>query len=68
MKAFAAFLKGGWRNVPEGERWWETALSGPVEEQRKANMSTLDRVRNGMEIVKSARGAALEGPETNHLT
>jgi hypothetical protein len=51
MKAYVEFLKGGWRDVPEGERWWEEALAGPVEERRRAQMRALDWMRNGMEMV-----------------
>jgi len=49
MSTFTKFLKGGWRDVPEDERWWEDALDGPIEEQRKANLEILDPVRKGME-------------------
>ncbi|KAG1854184.1 hypothetical protein DFJ58DRAFT_788562 [Suillus subalutaceus] len=49
MPAFAKFLKGGWRDVPGDERWWEDALDGPIEEQRKANIEVLDSIRKGME-------------------
>lgn len=55
MSAFVKFLKGGWRDVPEGERWWEDALDGPVEEQRKANLAVFDYIRNGMEATRSIR-------------
>ncbi|KAG2069670.1 hypothetical protein BDR04DRAFT_1101342 [Suillus decipiens] len=53
MSAFANFLKGGWRDVPEGERWWEGALDGPIEEQRKANLEVFDSIRKGMEGARS---------------
>ncbi|KAG1903296.1 uncharacterized protein F5891DRAFT_1018610 [Suillus fuscotomentosus] len=53
IPAFAKFLKGGWRDVPEDERWWEDALDGPIEEQRKANLEVLDSVRRGMEGARS---------------
>ncbi|KAG1824350.1 uncharacterized protein BJ212DRAFT_1260911 [Suillus subaureus] len=49
MPTFAKFLKGDWRDVPEDERWWEEALDGPIEEQRKANLEVLDSIRKGME-------------------
>jgi hypothetical protein len=55
MPAFAKFLKGGWRDVPEGERWWEDALDGPIEEQRKVNLRMLDCIRKGMEATRSIR-------------
>jgi len=35
---YRQFLRGGWRDVPEGERWWVDALGGVVEEQRRANV------------------------------
>lgn len=53
MPTFAKFLKGGWRDVPEDERWWERALDGPIEEQRKANLDVLDSIRKGMEGTRS---------------
>lgn len=51
-KALQALFKGGWRDVPEGERWWDQALGG-VEEQRKANLELLEGLRKGMD---GARG------------
>ncbi|KAG2153265.1 hypothetical protein DEU56DRAFT_475486 [Suillus clintonianus] len=52
---FARFLKGGWRDVPEGERWWEDALDGPIDEQRKTNFEIFDSIRKGMEQARSLR-------------
>jgi hypothetical protein len=56
-------LRGGWRDVAEGERWWVDALGGVVEEQRKANVEGLVGVvevngplgllRRGMDGAKS---------------
>ncbi|KAH8829514.1 hypothetical protein DL96DRAFT_1598416 [Flagelloscypha sp. PMI_526] len=43
------FLKGGWREVPESERWWEQAFAGPAEEQRLANLALLDSMKTGMD-------------------
>lgn len=37
-RKYREFLRGGWRDVPEEERWWVDALSGSVEEKRKANV------------------------------
>jgi len=48
-EVYGAFLSGGWRDVAEGERWWEEALGGAVEERRRANLEALDGVRKGME-------------------
>jgi hypothetical protein len=47
---YRAFLRGGWR---EGERWWEEALGGSLEEQRRANLGVLEGIRRGMEVVRS---------------
>lgn len=44
-----AFYKGGWRDMPEGERWWEQALGGVIEDQRKTNLLALDALRKGMD-------------------
>ncbi|OJA19425.1 hypothetical protein AZE42_02279 [Rhizopogon vesiculosus] len=55
VPAFAKFLKGGWRDVPEGERWWGDALDGPIEEQRRANLQVFDYIRKGMEATRSIR-------------
>ena len=40
-------MRGGWRDVPEAERWWVHALGGAVEEQRKANVEGLGGVADG---------------------
>lgn len=34
-------MRGGWRDVPETERWWVDALGGVVEEQRRVNVEGL---------------------------
>ena len=46
------FYAGGWRAVPEGERWWEQALAG-LEERRKAGLEVVGSLRQGMEDVRS---------------
>jgi hypothetical protein len=48
LKAEQAFLRGGWRDVPEGERWWETALAG-AEELRLKNIEKMLGVRDGLD-------------------
>jgi len=48
-KAFVKFQSGGWRDVPEGERWWEDALGGEVKVQRVQNLKLLGNLRHGME-------------------
>jgi len=52
-KAIRAFLSGGWREVPPAERWWEHALTGPIEQTRKANLDLLDGLRRSMEGAKA---------------
>ncbi|KAM6491307.1 hypothetical protein JOM56_013546 [Amanita muscaria] len=42
------FLKGGWRGV-QGERWWEAALSGSIEEGRKKRLEVLNKLKTGLE-------------------
>ncbi|KIJ12451.1 hypothetical protein PAXINDRAFT_101242 [Paxillus involutus ATCC 200175] len=53
MANFQAFLKSGWRDVPESERWWEEALGGPVEEKRQANLGILESLKFGLERARS---------------
>ncbi|KZV66340.1 hypothetical protein PENSPDRAFT_677052 [Peniophora sp. CONT] len=48
LKAERDFLRGGWKLVPEGERWWEQALEGG-EELRKVNLDRVKGVREGIE-------------------
>ncbi|KAF8837537.1 hypothetical protein BDN67DRAFT_972879 [Paxillus ammoniavirescens] len=53
MANFQAFLKNGWRDVPESERWWEEALGGPVEEKRRANLEILESLKFGLDRARS---------------
>ncbi|KDQ50801.1 hypothetical protein JAAARDRAFT_41745 [Jaapia argillacea MUCL 33604] len=43
------FLRGGWRDVPEGERWWDEVLGGEIEEKRRERLEVVSLVRKGME-------------------
>ncbi|THH30138.1 hypothetical protein EUX98_g4032 [Antrodiella citrinella] len=43
------FYKGGWRDVPEDERWWMTALGGEIEEKRRLNLDLVSGVQRGLE-------------------
>lgn len=52
-KALKELFVGGWRNVPEEERWWDKALSGVVEERRKAGLEVVGGLRSGMEGAKT---------------
>ena len=49
MRKLQACYAGGWRAVPEGERWWEDALGGEIEERRKRNLELVKGVRGGTE-------------------
>lgn len=49
FKPMQKFYKGGWRDVPEGERWWMTALGGEIEERRRLNLDLVSGVQRGME-------------------
>lgn len=51
LRKLQAFLKGGWREVPEDQRWWETAFAG-IEEKRKLNLESIKGVHDGMEAAK----------------
>ncbi|KAL0564982.1 hypothetical protein V5O48_017052 [Marasmius crinis-equi] len=44
-----ALYKGGWKDVPVEERWWNIAMGGVVEEQRKERMETLGLLRGCMD-------------------
>jgi len=48
-----AFLRGGWRELPVEERWWEEALGGAVEEKRRVSLELIQGVRRGMEGAKA---------------
>lgn len=52
-KALRNLLKGGWKDVPQNERWWDDALGGTVEEQRKTRLEALEALRSGMERVRA---------------
>lgn len=52
-KALHAFLKSGWRNIPEDERWWEHALGGVIEEERKKRIEMMQHLAAGMDGVRS---------------
>jgi len=41
-------LKGGWRDVPEGERWWEMAVA-PFENERVRRLEVVAPLREGLE-------------------
>ncbi|KAL4244040.1 THEM6/lcsJ thioesterase [Abortiporus biennis] len=45
LRKLRDFYKNGWKEVPEGERWWEQALGGAIEEKRKINLELLEGVQ-----------------------
>ncbi|KAF5362666.1 hypothetical protein D9758_009633 [Tetrapyrgos nigripes] len=55
LKAMQHFYRGGWKTVPEGERWWEQALGGPVEQQRRERLEKLSSVEHGMNAAREMR-------------
>lgn len=55
IKKLQTFFRGGWRDVPAGDRWWEQAMGGVVEQQRQRNLNTLDLLRKGMEGARDIR-------------
>jgi len=55
LKALQQFYRGGWRSVPHGERWWEQALGGPVEQQRRERLEQLRYVGAGMDSAREMR-------------
>ncbi|RXW21836.1 hypothetical protein EST38_g4010 [Candolleomyces aberdarensis] len=52
LKKLFAFYSGEWRNVPERERWWESALGGYVEVRRSAALAQLGRLKEGLESAR----------------
>jgi hypothetical protein len=46
-------MRGGWKDVPEGERWWVDALGGEVEEKRVRNLAAVKGVKEGMVAARS---------------
>ncbi|KAG6815511.1 hypothetical protein H0H93_009617, partial [Arthromyces matolae] len=52
MRKLRAFFKGGWKDVPVEERWWDIALGGEVEEGRKKAMEMLDGLAEGFSVGK----------------
>ncbi|KAG6879273.1 hypothetical protein C0992_003948 [Termitomyces sp. T32_za158] len=48
IRKLQELFKGGWRNVPEAERWWDVAMSGVVEERRKKGLDVLQSLGLGI--------------------
>lgn len=49
VKEYVRWLRGGWKE----ERWWEDAMGGEVEEERRRRLSEVEGLRIGLE---GARG------------
>lgn len=54
LKTFQKFLAGGWKEVPESERWFENALGPEVEERRKKNLEAIQGVTQGLQAAMSS--------------
>ncbi|KAJ7595317.1 hypothetical protein C8J56DRAFT_922086 [Mycena floridula] len=52
-KVLRDLFKGGWKNVPVEDRWWEQALGGQIEQQRKERLVALESLRKGMLDVRN---------------
>ncbi|KAJ3850025.1 hypothetical protein EV368DRAFT_46135 [Lentinula lateritia] len=55
IKKLQAFFRGGWKELPEEERWWQEAMGGTVEQERWQNLQVLDMLRKGMEGARDMR-------------
>ncbi|KAF8957170.1 hypothetical protein BDZ97DRAFT_1847636 [Flammula alnicola] len=53
LRKLRALFSGGWRDVPEGERWWDQALGEAVEAKRVKNLSLIEGLRRGLENARS---------------
>ncbi|KAI0636075.1 hypothetical protein C8Q77DRAFT_613559 [Trametes polyzona] len=53
LKRLRDFYSHGWREVPEGERWWEDALGGEIEERRLKVLPAMQGLRRGMEEARA---------------
>jgi hypothetical protein len=48
-KKLKKFLAGGWKDIPESERWWDKSLGERIEAQRVKNISMITGLREGLE-------------------
>lgn len=53
LKRLRAFYTGGWRDVPEGSRWWEDAMGGEIEERRLRALGCMQALRRGIEEART---------------
>ena len=43
-------IKGGWRDVPEIERWWEEQYRG-IGERLSRNLEQFEKMKSGVEAI-----------------
>jgi len=53
LKKLKALFVGGWREIPEDERWWDHALGKAVEDQRLKNLAAIEGLRKGLEAART---------------
>ncbi|KAI0368027.1 hypothetical protein BV20DRAFT_969882 [Pilatotrama ljubarskyi] len=53
LQRLREFFTKGWREVPEGERWWEQALGSEIEERRLKGLACMQALRRGMEEART---------------
>ena len=52
-KKMRELMTGGWKSVPESERWWDQALGPEVEAQRVKNMALIEDLRKGLDHART---------------
>ncbi|KAK1215052.1 hypothetical protein PQX77_022355 [Marasmius sp. AFHP31] len=52
VKELGKFYRGGWKEIPAEERWWDSALGGVVEDTRKERLEVLGMLRRAMDGAK----------------
>ncbi|KAJ7636215.1 hypothetical protein FB45DRAFT_1001409 [Roridomyces roridus] len=60
LKDLARFYAGGWKDVPEGERWWEEAMKHCEEERRVRLSPFVGGDGDGGEVLGGLKGG-MEG-------
>ncbi|PPQ82856.1 hypothetical protein CVT24_008288 [Panaeolus cyanescens] len=53
LKKLKQFMTGGWKDVPEKERWWEQALGPEIEQQRLRNLALVEGLSFGLENARN---------------
>lgn len=54
VKEYVKFVRGGWKEVPEGQRWWEEALGGEVERIRAERIGPLNGLVSGLAAARNS--------------